>query len=124
MNILTLQLKRIFFDQIVSGVKTEEYREIRPGNSSKYCIFNENEELIGPREYDQIKFITWAYNGERPFIIIDILKSEIVILTDENDKEILYTENGIEYIECEAIYTLGNIVFNSEMPMLNGSVDQ
>jgi hypothetical protein len=122
MNILTLQLKRIFFDQIVSGEKTEEYREITPGNSLKYCTFKENGELIGPRKYDRIKFITGAYKGERPYIIVDILNSEIGLLTDENDKEILYTENGIEYIACELIYTLGNVVFNSEKPSIAGTV--
>lgn len=37
MNILTLIIKQKFFDEILSGKKTQEFREIRPNTQSKYC---------------------------------------------------------------------------------------
>lgn len=112
MTILTLQLKRQFFDQIVSGKKTEEYREIRPGNEARYCYYEKDQ--IYPKPIDQIKFVTGQYKGTRPFIIVDVVKSEIGLIVDENDKEIIYFENDVECVAAEVIYTLGKVTFNSE----------
>lgn len=36
MNILTLSLKRKFFDEILADKKTHEHREVRPSNTKKY----------------------------------------------------------------------------------------
>lgn len=36
MNILTLSIKQKYFDEILAGKKTHEYREIRPTNAKKY----------------------------------------------------------------------------------------
>ena len=38
MNILTLSIKQKYFDEILAGKKTHEYREIRPTNAKKYKI--------------------------------------------------------------------------------------
>ena len=37
MEILTLIIKQKFFDEILSGKKTQEFREIRPTTQKKYC---------------------------------------------------------------------------------------
>ena len=46
MNILTLSIKQIYFDEILAGKKTHEYREIRPTNAKKYITY-----LCGGKEY-------------------------------------------------------------------------
>jgi hypothetical protein len=37
MKNLTLSIKQIYFDQILSGEKKIETRDIRPNNVHKYC---------------------------------------------------------------------------------------
>ena len=37
MEILTLIIKQKFFDEILSGKKKQEFREIRPNTQKKYC---------------------------------------------------------------------------------------
>ncbi len=38
MKILTLIIKKEFYDQIVSGEKKKEYREITPRTEKRYCV--------------------------------------------------------------------------------------
>ena len=38
MNVLTLSIKQKFFDEILAGNKTQEFREIRPNTSQKYPV--------------------------------------------------------------------------------------
>ena len=40
MNILTLSIKQKYFDEILAGKKTHEYREIRPTNAKKYITYS------------------------------------------------------------------------------------
>lgn len=46
MNVLTLSIKQKYFDEILAGKKTHEYREIRPTNAKKYITY-----LCGGKEY-------------------------------------------------------------------------
>ncbi len=110
MEILTLSIKQKFFDQIKSGEKTHEYREIRPSNSAKYCTFKEDGEVLGVRKYDAIKFVTGQYKGTRPSMMVEVLNAEIFLLTDENDQQITYKVNDIEYFAAEVDFTLGKII--------------
>lgn len=110
MEILTLSIKQKFFDQIKAGTKKNEHREIRPGNSAKYCEFKKDGELIGAKKFDAIKFVTGQYKGTRPSMMVEVEKAEVVFLTDEKDELITYIENGIEYIAAEVDFTLGKII--------------
>ena len=51
MNILTLSIKQKYFDEILAGKKTHEYREIRPTNAKKYIT------LI-PQHYYKYNFLS------------------------------------------------------------------
>ena len=111
MTVLTLSIKQKFFDQILSGIKLQEFREIRPNNAGRYCQFSKDgEELIGARKYDQIKFVTGQFKGKRPFAIVEVTGAEIVVLVDEHDEPIVYTEDGVECVACEVVYTLGQVL--------------
>lgn len=111
MSELTLSIKQKFFDQIKAGTKTTETREIRPNNTARYCITSDKGEFMGARQYDTIKFMTGAYSGKRPSMVVKVEKSEVFFLTDpETGKYLTFEENGEEMLEAEIVYTLGEIV--------------
>ena len=91
MKILTLQIKRPYLEDILSGTKTKEYREIRPKNADKYIIQNPDAEYedqwLQPVKYDAIKFLN-GYATDRPEVVIEITNSEIELSVDENGEEI------------------------------------
>jgi len=125
MNILTLSIKQIYFDQIRSGLKKDEIREIRPNNAGRYiryCVDGQRYEreedipesaidvIVEPRKYDAIKFLTGAYSGVRPSMLVEVLDAEVQILTDEEDNDIVYEFEGKEYLAAQIVYQLGKIL--------------
>ena len=52
-NTLYLTIKQKYFDQIISGEKTEEYREIKPTTYKKYLFVDDEGELV---QYDKHVF--------------------------------------------------------------------
>ncbi|MFA6088494.1 MAG: ASCH domain-containing protein [Candidatus Woesearchaeota archaeon] len=59
-KILNLTLLRKWFDEIASGRKTEEYREIKPYWTTR----------LEGKEYDVIYFKN-GYNKDAPFMIVE-----------------------------------------------------
>jgi hypothetical protein len=124
MNILTLSIKQVYFNEILAGKKKVETREIRPNNFKRYCRYTyEGKEYVStdglpkedvgvtPVKYDALKLLTGAYNlPKRPYLIVEVKDAEIVILTDENDEDITYEENGEKYIAAEIDYHLGKVI--------------
>ncbi len=119
MKILTLSIKQKYFDEILAGKKTHEYREIRPTNAKKYITYlcggkeykadeelpEEGEVELKPIQYDAIKLLTGEYKGKRPYIIVGVKAVEAVILTDENGEDITYEYQGEEYLAAQIDYT-------------------
>lgn len=123
MKVLTLSIKQKYFDEILSGKKTNEVREIRPTNAKKYikyvCDGKEYDEedlpsdgdvSIKPIMYDAIKLLTGAYSGTRPYIIVECKDAGVYLLTDENGDDIIYEYKGKEYVAAEIEYTLGKVL--------------
>lgn len=124
MNILTLSIKQKFFDEILAGTKTHEYRDVKPTNAKKYITYLCNgkeykvdEELpeegdieLKPIKYDAIKLLTGEYKGKRSYIIIEVKDAEVVILTDDEGNDIVYEYNGEEYLAAQMDYTLGEVL--------------
>lgn len=124
MKVLTLSIKQKYFDEILSGKKKNEVREIRPNNAKKYIKyicdgkeFEADEELpekgeieVMPIKYDAIKLLTGAYSGKRPYIIVECKGAEIFLLTDEKGNDITYEYKGEEYFASQIEYTLGKII--------------
>ncbi|MXV37860.1 ASCH domain-containing protein [Flavobacteriaceae bacterium Ap0902] len=113
---LTLNIKQVYFDAILSGEKKVETREIRPSNLKKYCEVDdegyviEDENGIVPVRYDEIKLLTGAYSGKRPYMIVKVENAEVILLTDENDEFIeLENEKGEVYLAAVIDYALGEI---------------
>jgi len=133
MKILTLSIKQKYFDEILSGEKTHEYREIRPNNGKRYFRYKHGGKLYTPQvdddqipdddapielvpvEYDAIKFLTGAYSGKRPWMLVEVKDAQVVILTDEDDNDIKYEwEDGKTYVAAEMDYTLGRVLETSD----------
>ena len=134
MNVLTLSIKQKHFDEIVAGTKKKEYREVRPTNFKKFGRLvvpfpggkeyeswdNVPENLrdadwgITPVKYDALKLLTGEYKGKRPFIMVEVVESDIYLLTDENGNDIVIGEGtDNEYLAAEICYELGNIIEKS-----------
>lgn len=135
MKTLTLSLKRKYFDEILAGKKTHEYREVRPNNTKKYVHllcegkFYEDDDPafddtdpnspveIVAKKYDAIKFYTGAYEGKRPYMLVEVKEADAVIEVDENGKDLILKDgNGEEYIAVTVDYTLGKIIEVNENP--------
>jgi hypothetical protein len=116
MKVLTLSIKQEFFDQIKAGTKTFEEREIRPNNVTKYCVLDDEgyvDEIDGKPitvKYDAIKFLTGAYKGKRPSMLVEVKDCSVIILTDEEANDIIYLDKGEEYIASIIRYELGEIL--------------
>ena len=132
MKTLTLNLKRKYFDEILAGTKTHEYRDLFPENNDKFIRYVLNgkeyklselpseEEEQGeitpvPVKYDAIKFLTGAYTGTRPYIIVEVLDAQILVPKDDDGNEIIIYDEAadIEFIMAQMDYTLGKILERS-----------
>lgn len=118
MSNLTLSIKQKYFDAILSGEKKIETRELRPKTSDKYLlydkegnlVFTENDE-IKTKDYKTITFLTGAYKGTRPKMVVEVLSSEVVMYEDEKGELILLKdENQEEYYASVIEYKLGNVI--------------
>ena len=127
MKILTLSIKQKFFDEILAGKKTQEFREIRPSNAKKYFNYELNGKLydkdnlpsedeeqgevnLVPIKYDAIKFLTGEYKGKRPYAIVEVKNAMIELFCDEEGNDITYEYNGKTYIAAQIVYDLGKVL--------------
>lgn len=118
MKTLTLSIKQTYFDEIITGTKKVETRELQPKNNKKYIEVDSEgfalvdaEDNIITRHYDQINFLTGAYSGTRPRMTVKVESSKVFLLEDEDGKLVeLEDEKGIIYIAAVIEYQLGEII--------------
>ena len=74
MKILTLIIKQIYFDQILNGTKTQEFREIKPTTEKKYV----DRTGIKPKpiHYDAIRLYV-GYNSNRDTALVKVQDASI-----------------------------------------------
>ncbi|WP_036878063.1 GIY-YIG nuclease family protein [Xylanibacter oryzae] len=83
MKVLTLNIKKVFFDEIMKGEKKIEYRELKQTKLNKYTYIDETDGKRYLRRYDVIRLhVGYNKNSE----------SAIVEVTD-----ITYNEGMVEY---------------------------
>lgn len=115
MKILTLIIKQKYFDEIISGKKVQEFREIRPNSQAKYCQLDnegfcvEKDGVLQPREYDAIRFYV-GYNKDRDSALVEVKGASIELFEDENGNLIEYQHNGESYLAAQVVYDLGKII--------------
>lgn len=106
---LQLIITKANLDQIISGEKLQEVREIRPNTAKKYCDFESNGDLKGLKDFKTLTLHA-GYAKDRPSITIEVIDSYIEVLQDEDGNDLLYEHDGEEYIYSYAIYDIGKII--------------
>ncbi|WP_042369801.1 hypothetical protein [Bacteroides neonati] len=125
MKVLTLSIKQKPFDDILSGKKDFERREITPRNVCDYVSFivddneydkeedipeGDSEVMVKAKEYDRLKLVTGEYKGKRPYLVVEVKDARVEFLYDENGDFIIAEKDGKEYALAYIIFELGNIV--------------
>ncbi len=83
LKILTLNIKKIYYDQIMSGEKTIEYRELKTTTLNKYTYEDPSDGKRYLKHYDAIRFFV-GYHRDRESALIEV-------------KDIIYNEGLVEY---------------------------
>ena len=83
LKVLTLNIKKIYFDEIMNGTKKIEYRELKQTTLNKYTYIDESDGKRYLRRYDALRLFV-GYNKDR--------ESALVQVTD-----ITYNEGIVEY---------------------------
>lgn len=134
MKVLNLIIKQKWFDEILAGRKTEEYREVRPTTFKKYLKYVVNDKVydslddpelahlngdfdfdVDVIEYDAIRFYV-GYNKDRDSALVEVKDAFITFLTDENGEDLTYEYKGDIYVEAEMTYVLGKILESNVHP--------
>ena len=123
MKELQLIIKQKYFDEILSGIKSKEYREIRPTTAKKYVYYlcdgktyldgaelpEEGDVEVCPIHYDAIRFFV-GYNKDRASALVEVTGATIEFLVDEEGNEIVYEYKGEEYVAAQIVYDLGRVI--------------
>ena len=125
MKVLNLIIKQNWFDEILSGKKTVEHREIRAKTAHRYVEYYDEDAkkvyktykedeggentICRPIKYDAIRFFV-GYSKDRDSALVEVKGAEIVILTDENGNDIVYEYDGREFVAAQIDYTLGRVI--------------
>ena len=83
MKVLILNIKKIYFDEIMSGAKKIEYRELKQTTLNKYTYLDESDGKRYLRRYDAIRFFV-GYHKDRESALVQV-------------KDITYNEGIVEY---------------------------
>ena len=86
-SILHIPIKREYFDAILSGEKTEEYRGVSPFWISRLAKTNEKGEIVGLRQYDIIRFRN-GYNADSRQMYVQFKKiiiEEFIDVPEESE---------------------------------------
>lgn len=127
MRELKLILKRAYFDAILAGTKTEEYRDIKPTTMKKYVQFEVDGKVYKdlrdvpasygddflfdyvPIKYDAIRFYA-GYTADRDSMLVEVKGVEIVDYVDEEGNYITFDFKGDTFIFSQMVYSLGKII--------------
>ena len=83
MKVLTLNIKKIYFDEIMKGTKIIEYRELKQTTLNKYTYLDESDGKRYLRRYDAIRFFV-GYHKDRECALVQV-------------KDITYNAGIVEY---------------------------
>ena len=83
MKVLTLNIKKVFFDEIMSGAKKIEYRELKQTTLNKYTYIDEGDGKRYLRRYDALRLFV-GYNKDRERALVQVT-------------DITYNEGVVEY---------------------------
>ena len=124
MKVLTLQINKECFQNILNGKQDVEHRYVYPSNVTRYVYFkhdgknykkqsdipdDDKDIEVLPIHYDALYLI----NGRRkdaPRLTVEVKSEEYVIFTDEDGNDLTFEENGKTYLVCQVWYHLGKVI--------------
>ena len=122
MKILNLIIKQVYFDQIIKGEKTQEFREVKPTTIKKLLQLDEEgleiEDKYGnslPIEYDALRLYV-GYNKDRDTCLVEVKDAYCEIFLDDNDEPITYEYgtdkdgNPLEWVAEQVVFNLGKVL--------------
>lgn len=83
LKVLTLNIKKVFFDEIIKGEKKIEYRELKQTTLNKYTYLDEADGKRYLRRYDALRLYV-GYNKDRESALVQV-------------KDITYNDGIVEY---------------------------
>lgn len=72
MKVLSLNIKKVFFDEIMKGEKLIEYRELKQTTINKYTYVDESDRKRYLRRYDALRLYV-GYNKDRESAIVEVV---------------------------------------------------
>ena len=116
MKVLNLIIKQYWFDKILSGEKTQEFREVKPTTIKKLLELDEDgfekeDENMNaiPIKYDAIRFFV-GYAKDRDSMLVEVKEAYCEMFVDENGELIIYRANDQDWIAEQVVYNLGKIL--------------
>ena len=122
MKVLTLIIKQSWFDQILSGEKTQEFREVKPTTIKRLLQLdeegNELEDENGnsiPIEYDAIQFYV-GYNKDRDSALVEVTDAYCEMFADDDGNLIWYEYDGKDWVAEQVVFNLGKVLEKNVHP--------
>lgn len=116
MKVLNLIIKQVWFDKIMSGEKTKEYREVKPTTVKKLIQLDDEgyevEDEYGnsvPVKYDAIRLFC-GYAKDRDTALVEVKNAYTEMFVDEKGELITYEYDGRDWIAEQVVYELGAIL--------------
>lgn len=115
-KVLTLIIKQKYFDEILAGTKTKEYREIKYTTLRKLVqtdggdgvLLDENENPI-PLHYDALLLFV-GYRPDRDSALVEVLGAENERFKDENGEDIFVVDEYGKFYPSQIAYSLGRVI--------------
>lgn len=119
MKILKLIIKQCYFDEIIKGIKKQEFRDVKPTTFKRlvqldedgYELEDENGNAI-PIQYDALQLYV-GYAKNRASALVEVKSAYCEIITDENGEPITYEHgtdkngNPLTWVVERVVYNLG-----------------
>ena len=71
MKVLTLNIKKVYFDEIMNGEKKIEYRELKQTTLNKYTYMDESDGKRYLRRYDALRLFV-GYHKDRESALVQV----------------------------------------------------
>ena len=94
LKVLTLNIKKVYFDEIIAGRKKIEYRELKQSTLNKYTYIDEADGKRYLRRYDALRLYV-GYHKDRESALVQVLDTT-------------YSDGIVEYHLGAVLEVLGN----------------
>lgn len=115
MRVLNLIIKQVNFDEIISGEKKTEERELHPKSCNKYLdydgkdIFSSSPKSIKFKDFDALRLFV-GYNPGRDTALVEVIGTDIIGIVDQEGNPVMLNYKEQEYDASVIEYSLGRIL--------------